>query len=94
MVRKRGGDILNIYLEMDNTWYFFNYQRGVLQVISSNSKFNDEINKVKPDKRSNKGDKDNFMYMLSTDRKKNDFLKKIEDGEGEPDVDKNVEKDK
>jgi hypothetical protein len=94
MVRKRGGDILNIYLEMDNTWYYFNYQRGVLQAISSNAKFNDEINKVKPDKRSIKGDKENFMYMLSTERKKNDFLKKIENGEGEKDTEKDSEKDK
>lgn len=83
MIRKRGGDILNIYLEMDNTWYFFNYQRGVLQAISSNTKFNDEINKVKPDKRTNKGEKDNLTYMLSTDRKKNDFIKKLDSAEGE-----------
>ncbi len=90
MIRKRGGDVLNIYLEMDNTWYYFNYQRGVLQAISSNTKFNDEINKVKPDKRTNKGDKDNLTYMLSTDRKKNDFIKKMDSGEaeGEPEPEK------
>jgi hypothetical protein len=93
MVRKRGGDILNIYLEMDNTWYFFNYQRGVLQAISSNAKFNDEINKVKPDKRSNKGDKENFMYMLSTERKKNEFLKKFESGEPEQENEKSGDKE-
>ncbi len=84
MTRKRGGDIFNIYLEVDNTWYYFNYQRGMIQAISSNTKFNDEINKVKPDKRTNKTDKDVLTYLLSTDRKKNDFIKKWENVEAEP----------
>jgi len=51
-----------------------------MQTISSYSGYNDAINKVKPDKRYNKGEKDQqpFEYMLSTDRKVKDFLKKLE----------------
>ncbi|QQR94871.1 MAG: hypothetical protein IPJ93_14115 [Bacteroidota bacterium] len=36
IMRRRSGDVLNIYLEaLPDMWYYFNYQRGVLQAISS-----------------------------------------------------------
>ena len=79
LLHKRTGDVLNIYLEPDNyTWYFFSYTRGLMQVISSDTKFNDEINKVKPDKRQSKGSKGepSYEYILSTDRTVKNFLKK------------------
>lgn len=82
VVRKRSGDILNIYLEVDaNTWYFFSYQRGILQAISSSEPFNKIIRDMKPEKRQAPAVKDKpaFQFMLSTERKKNDFLKKTAD---------------
>lgn len=79
IIRKRSGDIINIYFEPENSiWYFFSYTRGLMQAISSNSAFNDPITKIKPDKRVNKEkDKPDLEYMLSTDRKVKDFLKKL-----------------
>ncbi|MEO0311342.1 MAG: hypothetical protein RIQ89_999, partial [Bacteroidota bacterium] len=79
IIRKRSGDVLNLYLEPENgTWYFFSYTRGIMQGISSNTAFNDAINKVKPEKRVNKEkDKADLEYMLSTDRRVKDFLKKL-----------------
>ncbi|HEX5002717.1 MAG TPA: hypothetical protein VFW78_09480 [Bacteroidia bacterium] len=80
--RRRSGDIFNMYLELDgNTWFFFNYQKGVMQSISSDQKYNDIINNMKPDKRvaSDKGDKAPYQYLLSTERKKNEFKRRFED---------------
>lgn len=81
LVKKRSGDILNMYLEVDNsTWYFFNYQAGLMQAISSDEKFNTTIKELKPDKRKAKEEKGQpaFQFVLSTARKKADFLKKFD----------------
>ncbi len=81
VARKRSGDQFNLYFELDgNTWVFFNYQRGVMQAISSDTKFNDVINNMKPDKRvaDDKGGLPAYQFLLSTDRKKNEFVKRIE----------------
>jgi hypothetical protein len=88
VVKKRGGDVLNIYLELDGAnWYFFSYQRGILQAISSNDAFNKYIRDLKPDKRIFKPTGENkapFQFMLSTERQKNNFLKKAGDENDEP----------
>jgi len=79
LMKKRGGDVLNIYLEGDNnTWYYFNYVRGLMQTISSNENFNNVIKELKPDKRQLKTERGTspYVYNLSTIRKKDDFLKK------------------
>src|ERR1043166_3609280 len=79
IIRKKSGDVLNIYLAPEHAaWFYFNYTRGILQTISSYAGYNDAINKLKPEKRVNKGDKQSFEYMLSTDRKVRDFLKKLQ----------------
>lgn len=78
--RKRGADIFNLYLEADkSTWWYFSYTRGIMQAISSDSKFNDAISAIKPEKRvaDTKGDKEPYEYMLSTDRKKAEFLRRM-----------------
>jgi len=78
IVHKRTGDALQMYLELEKgTWYYFSYARGLMQTISSNSTFNDEILKLKPEKRINKEkDKPDFEYILSTDRAVKNFLRK------------------
>jgi hypothetical protein len=81
IVKKRSGDIINIYLEIDpNNWYFFSYTRGIMQAISSNDPFNNYIQELKPDKRKMEVQKgqEPFQFMLSTVRKKTDFLKGID----------------
>lgn len=89
--KKRSGDILNIYLEVDaNNWYYFNFQGGLMQGISSDTKFNETIKALKADKRkleSEKGQKP-YSFILSTERKKKDFLKKFEIGGTQNEEDK------
>ncbi|MBS1765191.1 MAG: hypothetical protein JSS90_09515 [Bacteroidetes bacterium] len=83
IMRRRSGDVLNIYLEaLPDMWYYFNYQRGVMQVISKDEKFNKPIDEMKPEKRvaSEKGGLEPYQFMLATERKKNEFLKRITDG--------------
>src|SRR6185436_3989485 len=78
--RKRTGDAFNLYLEVNpSTWYFFNYQRGVMQAVSSESKFNDIINNMKEEKRvaDEKGGKMPYQYMVATVRKKSDFVRRF-----------------
>ncbi|HKR06723.1 MAG TPA: hypothetical protein VJY62_18960 [Bacteroidia bacterium] len=78
--RKRTGDAFNLYLEINpSMWYFFNYQRGVMQAVSSESKFNDFINNMKEEKRvaDEKGGKMPYQYMVATVRKKSDFVRRF-----------------
>jgi hypothetical protein len=82
LVKKRSGDVLTIYLEIDqNNWYFFSYTRGLMQAISSNVDFNSAITETKPDKRKSKAEKgqDPYQFMYSTLRKKKDFLRKFDE---------------
>lgn len=82
LIKKRSGDVLTIYLEIDqNNWYFFTYTRGMMQAISSNSEFNSAITETKPDKRKSKAAKGEqpYQFMYSTDRKRRDFIRKFED---------------
>jgi len=100
IIRKRGGDILNMYLEVDpEQWYFFSYSKGLMQAISSDAEFNKKIIETKPDKReikSNSGQPP-FRYVISTERKKKDFLKKFgvkdeDEGDNQDNTDKKSKK--
>lgn len=79
MQRKRSGDRVRIYLEIDaNNWYYFEYLRGVMYVSSSNDEFNGPLSELKSDKRKYKHQKGEtpFTYMYySSDKKKRDFIR-------------------
>jgi hypothetical protein len=78
--KRRTGDVFNFYFETDpSTWYYFNYARGVMQAISSEVKFNDIISNTREEKRvaREKNQKAPYQYMLSTERKKNEFIKRF-----------------
>ena len=80
IIKKRSGDVLNIYVEAsDKKWFFFNYQRGLMQAISSNDEFNTIVREVKPTKRKLKAEKGQspYQYILSSERKKKSFLQKF-----------------
>jgi hypothetical protein len=84
--KKKNGDVLNLYFEADQgNWWYFTYSRGILQSCSSDIKFNDAINNMKPDKRiaDKKGDLPSYEYILSTDRKKNEFKTRFSEPESE-----------
>jgi len=78
---KRSGDILDIYLQFDRrTWYYFGYTRGVMQIHSSNSEFLDRMMKLKPNERRMKVTSgESYIYMVSTDVKKNAFVRRFRD---------------
>ena len=80
IVKKRSGDVLSIYLEAaKDKWYFFNYQRGLMQAVSSNQDFNTAIQAVKAPKRKSKAEKgkEPYQYIISSERKKKAFVAKF-----------------
>lgn len=80
VAKKRTGDMLNIYIEINShNWYFFSYQREVLQAYSSNDEFNDFIEEMKPKKKKLKVSKKEAQYefYLSSETRKNIFIRKF-----------------
>ena len=84
IVKKRSGDVLNLYLEIDRRhWYFFSYSHNVMQSISSRTDFNKILREVKDEKRKDVQEKDRvaYRYIISTTQKKNRFLRNMRAGE-------------
>lgn len=78
---RRGGDRLSFYVETSpNNWFYFNYANGLMQAISSFKEFNDYITNAKADSRqiSAKDGQKAYSYYISTAKRKDAFLKKIE----------------
>lgn len=78
LVKKRSGDRLFIYLEPgEDTWFFFEYYRGLMGAFSSDPNFNNPIKDAKPDSRQAKGKEDSqpYQYNLSSEIKKRNFVK-------------------
>ncbi|MEX2380263.1 MAG: hypothetical protein WD530_05940, partial [Vicingaceae bacterium] len=78
--KSRGGDVIDIYLEMGSSWYYFNYRRNLMKAISSNEEFNTKIKEMKRDDRKYKHDKgeDPFTYMFGNEREKDRFVSELE----------------
>ncbi len=89
IIKKRSSDVFVMYLEIGKgNWFFFYYQRGLMQSISTNSEYNTIIKDTKVSKRKLKVKKYEpaYMYFLSNERKRKDFLKRfIVKFEGEED---------
>jgi hypothetical protein len=80
LVKKRSGDVLNLYIELDRRhWYFFSYSNNVMQSISSHPDFNKILREIKDDNRKDEGDKNEvaYRYIISTTQKKNRFLRDV-----------------
>ncbi len=74
--RKRSGDIMTIFLQLDDqTYYFFQYARNYLYAYSSDQQFNTMLSEVKDDKRKLAGGKDeaDYQYILTNKKKVDDF---------------------
>ena len=81
ILRKRGSDILDMYFEIEGgTWYYFNYQRNLLQVLSSDESFNTAVKELKGKKRKydNQRGEAPFRFIISTESKKRNFLRTLE----------------
>jgi hypothetical protein len=81
LIRRRSGDIITLYLEVNPLqYYFFDYRNGIMQAYSSDNEFNNRINETKQDKRTmNKpGVDEKYEYLVSTSRKVFDFLRRMQ----------------
>jgi hypothetical protein len=81
IIKKRSGDIFTLYLELDESeWYFFTYANNQMLAYSSIKDFNEFVTKEKPDKRRLEAENGlpSYSYFLSTERKRNDFIKRME----------------
>jgi hypothetical protein len=86
ILKRRTGDMFNIYLEASpEKWYFFAYSGGTLQAISSNKDFNDKLVGLKEDQRVIKSGngKESYQFLISTSDKKTTFLRKMKQLKGE-----------
>lgn len=74
--RKRSGDIMTIFLMLDDqTYWFFQYTRNYLYAYSSDQQFNTMISELKDDKKKLDGGKDlpAYQFTVTTKRKVEDF---------------------
>ncbi|MBW6459555.1 MAG: hypothetical protein K0B08_03190 [Bacteroidales bacterium] len=81
LIRRRSGDVMTIYLELNpKQWYFFDYRSGIMQALGSDMTFNNRIESVKQERRmqSKPGMDEKYEYMISTRRRLVDFLRRLE----------------
>lgn len=94
LFRKRSGDVMDLYFKINNnTWYYFGYTRGVMQVLSSNAEFNTIVRELSAGDRTIKAQRTEtpYIYLLSTDQKYKRFLRRynsdeVEDVDSEEDL--------
>ena len=80
LVEKGSGDIFDIYLRMDSkTWYYIAYSPGGLQVLSSNSKFNNIVFELKTNERRIKSSpgQPGYVYSLAAQRRMSLFIERF-----------------
>jgi len=81
--RKASGyGVVNVYFELDNgQWYFFSYRNYIMQAISSDEGFNNEILNLGEEKRIvySKDDETPYEFVISSRRKMVDFKRKMEE---------------
>ncbi|MBL7894788.1 MAG: hypothetical protein JNK50_05820 [Bacteroidia bacterium] len=95
---RSGGDKLFIYIEADpTTWYYFEFYKGLMSVVSSNNEFNNTIKEMKPKSRKMEAEKGpSFQFNLCSPQKRTIFLNKMKQilGETDDESEENKEKDK
>lgn len=79
LVKKRGGDIINLYLEPDSeNWFFFNYQRNIMTALGAKDNFNTILKELDSNKRQMKVESGQppYQFMIGIEKRKRDFLTK------------------
>lgn len=79
LVKKRGGDILNLYIEPDSdNWFFFNYQRNIMTALAAKDNFNTILKELDSSKRQMKVESGQppYQYMIGIEKRKRDFINK------------------
>lgn len=80
-----GYGVVTVYLELpDGEWYFFSYRNYIMQTISSDEGFNNEVLNLKEDKRIVfAGDEEvPYEFVISSRRKMVDFTRRMEEIQG------------
>jgi hypothetical protein len=77
--KARGGDKLYIYLKIDqNTWYYFEFNKGLMNAVSSNNEFNNILKELKPKNRKQEVTKGpGFQFAPCSPAKKDAFERKL-----------------
>ncbi|HWY38329.1 MAG TPA: hypothetical protein VNY73_07200 [Bacteroidia bacterium] len=83
--KQKNGDAMDVYFELDaNTWYYFNYFRGVMSAVSSNQEFNKILAELKSkDKKQDVKDGPSYQFTSCSPTKKDQFLKKTRQAMGQ-----------
>ena len=74
--RKRSGDVMTIFLMLDDqTYWFFQYSRNYLYAYSSSAEFNTMLSELKDDKRVMEAKKDDapYQFIVTNKRKVDEF---------------------
>lgn len=80
LTKKASGDLFDMYMVLDdNTWYYFGYNPGSLQVVSSNRDFNNIIFELKARERKlrTRPGKPGYIYSLAPERRLQLFLRRF-----------------
>ena len=78
--RKRSGDVMTILLMLDDqTYYFFQYTRGMMFANSSDKDFNTMLQELDEKKRTQESKKDDpaYSFIWTSDRKVKDFRERF-----------------
>jgi hypothetical protein len=81
--KRRSGDLFDVYLQLDrDLWYYFGYTRGVMHVLSSNRNFNLIVGDLKTKQRQlkTKRNEEPYIFIVTTGRKKEMFLRGFLEG--------------
>ncbi len=74
--KRPGGDMLDIYLKIDgNNWFYFGYTRELMQIISSDQKFNNRLMSLSEKQRKSEEKRPGYTYMIASSDKLNQFLR-------------------
>src|SRR5690606_853815 len=76
--RKGGGDILTMYFEVNDEFFYFSYRNNVLQVYSSLKEFNDLVNSIDPAKKQFTADgQPTYSFTISSQRRVDRFKEQL-----------------
>jgi len=80
--KRRTSDFFNMYFEsVAGDWYFITYKNDILQILSSNEKFNKKLSGIGPQQRKTKLGKERFfLYSIATFNDKRSFVKRMREG--------------
>ncbi len=79
--KKRGADVLRMYIELDPTiWYYFEYKLGIMSILSSDKEFAAKMSEIKDDKRRFDEGRNKYAYLFINNKKKrDDFIARFSD---------------